>query len=350
MGLDFFRTAVALTQRHRQRGQIVRHSIQTNGIALDAEWCAFFREHDFLVGLSIDGPPAMHDAYRKDRRGQGSAALALRAWRLLQAHGVETNVLCSVHHANAHAALEVYRYLRDTLGATHLQFIPIVERASAALLPLLEQRRGRQRPLIRQQDTRQQDTRQQDSPQEDGVTSRSVTGEAFGQFLIAVFDEWLTHDVGEVFVTTFDAALGNWMGMPSLCVFSPYCGRSLALEHNGDVYACDHYVEPDFRLGNITHEALTDLLDSEAQQRFGRDKFDALPACCRECDVLFACYGECPRNRFAHSPTGEPGLNVLCAGYRRFFRHIDAPMSRMAALVGQGRQAAEIMTPETACA
>lgn len=335
MGLDFFRTTVALTARHRRPRQVVRHSIQTNGVLLDDAWCAFFREHDFLVGLSIDGPPAMHDAYRKDRRGQGTSTLVLKAWERLQRHGVDSNVLCSVHKANSDAPLPVYRYLRDTLGARHIQFIPIVERATPECLPLLERgKKAGQSFLYRQQGR--------------CVSSRSVEAAAFGDFLVAIFDEWLAHDVGEVFVGTFDAALGNWLGMPSLCIFSPYCGRSLALAHNGDVYACDHFVEPDCRLGNIHRDRLPDLLDGDRQQRFGQAKFAALPEQCRSCDVLFACYGECPRNRFATTAAGEPGLNYLCAGYRRFFRHIDAPMTRMASLLSQGRGAAEIMQAETA--
>ncbi|MDR2637427.1 MAG: SPASM domain-containing protein, partial [Zoogloeaceae bacterium] len=303
-------TAVALVARTRRPGQRVRHSLQTNGILLDDEWCAFLAAHDFLVGLSVDGPPELHDAYRKDKRGQGSAALVLAAWWRLRAHGVETNLLCAVHRANMEAPLEVYRYLRDELGADHLQFIPVVARDS-----------------------------------EGRVTARSVAPEAWGAFLIGVFDEWLARDVGEVFVTQFDAALGNWMGMPSLCVFSPYCGRSLALLHDGDVYACDHFVSPEFRLGNLTQTPLVELLDSEAQQSFGAAKWHALPETCRQCDVLFACYGECPRNRFTRTPEGEAGLNYLCAGYRAFFRHIDAPMRRMAELVGQGRAASEIGNP-----
>jgi len=328
MGLDFFREAVALVERYRHPGQRVWHSLQTNGVQLDEEWCRFFLAHGFLVGLSVDGPPALHDAYRLDKRGQGTAALVRRAWDLLRAHGVETNVLCSIHPRNSHAPLEVYRYLRDELGATHLQFIPIVERATSETLIRLEgQMQGR--PLYRQQGGL--------------VSSRSVQPEAFGAFLVQVFDEWLTHDVGRVFISTFDAALGNWMGMPSLCVFSPYCGRSLALEHNGDVYACDHYVEPGFRLGNVREDRLEDLLNSPSQQAFGQLKFDSLPQCCRDCEVLFACYGECPRNRFAFSPAGEPGLNYLCAGYRQFFQHIDAPMNRMVSLLNEGASPANIM-------
>jgi uncharacterized protein len=307
MGLAFFEMAAALTARHQRSGQHVRHSLQTNGILLDEHWCAFLREHDFLVGLSLDGPPELHDVYRKDKRGQGSAALVLQAWRRLRTHGVETNLLCSVHRANAQKPREVYAYLRDELGAEHIQFLPIVEQDKAG-----------------------------------GVTEHSVTPEAYGEFLIAVFDDWLENDVGEVFVTNFDAALGNWLGMPSLCVFSPYCGRSLALAHNGDVYACDHFFAPDFHLGNIGRTPLAELLDSDAQQRFGETKWNALPERCRQCDVLFACYGECPRNRFLSTPEGEPGLNYLCAGYQGFFRHIDAPMRQMAELVGQGRAASEI--------
>ena len=191
------------------------------------------------------------------------------------------------------------------------------------------ERPGGKRPLYRQQGSL--------------VTDRSVKAEQFGRFLCDIFDEWVTRDVGKVFVQTFDVALGSWVGQHNLCIFSPTCGNALALEHNGDVYSCDHYVEPDYLLGNLKDTPLLELVASDKQRKFGQDKFDSLPKYCRDCEVLFACYGECPRNRFISAPDGEPGLNYLCAGYKQFFKHIDAPMRTMASLIRQGRYADEIM-------
>ena len=336
MGLDFFKRAVELTAKYRKPKQNVLHTIQTNGLLLDDEWCAFLKKHNFLVGLSIDGPREMHDAYRVDKRGGGSYDLVMRAWERLQRHGVDCNILCTVHAANADHPLDVYRFFRDQMGAAFLQFIPIVERATPELLPVANsgwgERPGGERPLYRQRGNL--------------VTDRSVRAEQFGRFLRDIYDEWITHDVGKVFVQTFDVALGSWVGQHNLCIFSPTCGNALALEHNGDVYSCDHYVEPDYLLGNIKDQHMLELVTSDRQRKFGQDKFDSLPQYCRDCEVLFACYGECPRNRFIETPDGEPGLNYLCAGYKQFFNHIDPTMRIMANLVRQGRYADEIMEME----
>jgi uncharacterized protein len=333
MGLDFFKRSIDLVAKHRKPNQKLLHTIQTNGLLIDDEWCAFLKEHNFLVGLSIDGPQGMHDAYRVDKRGGGSFRLVMRAWELLRRHGVDCNVLCTVHAANADHPLEVYRFFRDHLQANFIQFIPIVERATKELLPVANrgwgERPGGERPLYLQRGNL--------------VTDRSVGADQFGRFLCAIFDEWVKHDVGKVFVQTFDVALGSWIGQHNLCIFSPTCGNALALEHNGDVYSCDHYVEPDYLLGNIKNTHMLELVASEKQQKFGQHKFDSLPKYCRDCEVLFACYGECPRNRFILTPDGEPGLNYLCAGYKQFFKHIDAPMRTMARLVREGRYADEIM-------
>ncbi len=333
MGLDFFRTAVERANRYRKPGQTVLHTIQTNGVLLDDEWGAFFKENGFLVGLSVDGPREMHDAYRVDRGGAGSFDRVMRGFDVLRRHGVDVNILCTIHAANAGRPLEVYRFFRDDLGIQFLQFIPIVERSTAELLPLANRGWGEReegpRPLYTQRG--------------DLVTERSVGAEAFGRFLIAIFDEWVRRDVGKVFVQTFDVALGSWLGQHNLCIFAPTCGDALALEHNGDLYSCDHFVEPAYRLGNIRETPLLELVSSERQRKFGRDKRDLLPKYCRECQVLFACHGECPRNRFLHAPDGEPGLNYLCAGYKLFFEHIDGPMRTMANLLREGRYADEIM-------
>lgn len=333
MGLDFYKRAMALVAEHRRPGQQVVNVIQTNGLLLDDEWCVFLKENQFLVGLSIDGPGDLHDAYRVDKRGGGSFHLVMRAWRTLRKHAVDTNVLCTLNARNAGCPLEVYRFFRDELEAGFIQFIPIVERATAETLPIAN-RGWRERPGGPRIAYLQRGNL---------VSQRSVSAQQFGEFLVQVFDEWVARDVGRVFVQTFDAALASWMGRPSLCLFAPTCGRALALEHNGDLYSCDHYVERQHLLGNIRKTPLHDLVGSPAQHKFGQAKQASLPRHCRDCEVLFACHGECPRNRFIRSPSGEPGLNYLCAGYKRFFGHIDSPMKAMADLLCQGRFADEIM-------
>jgi uncharacterized protein len=333
MGLDFFRRATEYVAQYRKPDQSILHTIQTNGTLLNDEWCAFFKEHHFLIGLSVDGPKPMHDAYRVDKQGAGSFDQVMRGYEALRRIGVDVNILCTIHAANADHPLEVYRFFRDDLQVAYLQFIPIVERTTEALIPLANlgwgKRPGGDRPLYTQHGAQ--------------VTSRSVRAEQFGRFLIAIFDEWVRRDVGKVFVQSFDVALGSWLGQHSLCVFSPTCGKALALEHNGDLYSCDHYVEPEYHLGNIRKTPMAELVASQKQRAFGQHKFDSLPKYCRECEVLFACYGECPRNRFIATPDGEPGLNYLCAGYKLFFNHIDTAMKTLASLLRQGRFADEIM-------
>jgi len=315
MGVEFFRQAVAIAEAEKRPGQRLHHTIQTNGTLLTDEWCALLAEHRFLVGLSIDGPPHLHDVFRVDKRGGPTFEKARRGWDLLQAHGVDTNILCSVHAANQDHPLEVYRFLRDDLGARHIQFIPIVERDN--------------------------DTGFQEG---DAVTDRSVDPDAWGRFLNTVFDEWLTRDVGTVFVQMFDAALAAWLDLPAtMCIFAETCGNAVALEHNGDLYACDHYVEPGYLLGNIMDTHMVELVASPRQRAFGDAKRDTLPRYCLECPVRFACNGECPKNRFKLTPDGEPGLNYLCAGYKAFFTHIDGPVRLMADLLRRGRDADEVM-------
>ena len=332
-GLEFFKLSVVLAERYRKPHQRILHTLQTNGTLIDDEWASFLKKNNYLVGLSIDGPRAMHDAYRVDKQGQGSFDSVMRAWQCLQRHKVDVNVLCTVHAANAEYPLEVYKFFRDELGAQFIQLIPIVERATPETLHLANQgwggRTGADRPLYRQEG--------------ELVTERSVGAVQFGRFLTTVFDEWIKRDVGTIFVTTFDVALGSWMGQHNSCVVSPICGGSLAMEHGGDVYSCDHFVEPDYYLGNIRDTPLGALARSDKQRQFGEAKYEKLPKYCKECSVLFACYGECPRNRFIRTPDGEEGLNYLCAGYKAFFTHIAKPMQRMAELVSQGRYADEIM-------
>ena len=342
MGLEFFQKSIALVEKYKRPGQTILHTMQTNGTLLDDDFCAFLKQNNFLVGLSVDGPKPMHDAYRVNKGGAGTFDMVMRGFERLRKHDVDVNILCTVHAANADHGLEVYRYFRDELQAKYMQFIPIVERTTKELLPLANmgwgERAGADRPLYTQHGGL--------------VTERTVGAEQFGRFLIAIFDEWVKWDVGTVFVQTFDVSLGSWVGQHNLCIFSPTCGGALALEHNGDVYSCDHFVEPDYLLGNILETPLVQLVSSKKQHDFGQAKLDTLPKYCQECDVRFACHGECPRNRFISTPDGEPGLNYLCAGYKMFFRHIDPAMKTMASLIRQGRFADEIMqqpgAPDTA--
>jgi uncharacterized protein len=315
MGVGFFRRAIELAELHKRPGQVLQHTIQTNGTLLTDEWCELFHDHHFLVGLSIDGPSALHDTYRVDKKGRPTFDKVMRGHQLLVAHDVDYNVLCTVNAANQHHPLEVYRFFRDDLGARYIQFIPIVERDN--------------------------ETGFQEG---ESVTDRSVESESWGQFLTTIFDEWVVRDVGTVFVPTFDAALASWYGAPaSLCVFAETCGNAVALEHNGDVYSCDHFVEPDYLLGNIGSTHLLDLLASPEQRAFGEAKRDSLPTYCLQCEVRFACNGECPKNRFILTPDGQPGLNYLCAGYKSFFVHIDGLMKIMASLLREGRLAGDVM-------
>jgi uncharacterized protein len=334
MGLDFFRRSVEYCERHKRPGQRVLYTIQTNGTKLDDDWCAFFSEHGFLVGLSVDGPKELHDTYRVNKGGTGTFDQVMHGLDTLKRHNVDFNILCTVHAANQHYPLKVYRFFRDELEARHIQFIPIIERVTEALLPAANlgwsERPGGDRPLYTL----------------DGnlVTDRSVQPEPYGRFLIAIFDVWVKRDVGTVFVQHFDSALANWLGVSgAVCIFTETCGQALALEHNGDVYSCDHFVEPKYKLGNIQETHLVQLLTSPQQVQFGRDKRDTLPRYCRECEVRFACHGECPKNRFIHTPDGEPGLNYLCAAYKAFFTHIDRPMKMMARLLRGGGYADEAM-------
>ncbi|MCZ7588933.1 MAG: anaerobic sulfatase maturase [Gaiella sp.] len=331
MGLDFFRRSVELAERHLRPGQRAVYTIQTNGTLLDPEWAAFLREHGFLVGISIDGPRELHDAYRVNKGGKGSFDQVMQGLGHLREAGVEWNALTTIHAANAGRGGEVYRFLRDECRARFVQLIPIIERVAEAdgedTVPWAS---WRDRPLYVQEGDR--------------VTGRSVTAEQYGRFLIDVFEEWVRRDVGEVYVQLFDVALANWVGEPpGLCVHSETCGLALALEHTGDVYSCDHFVEPRFRLGNVRETHMLELVASQRQRRFGLDKRDTLPRYCRECDVRFACHGGCPKDRFVRTPDGEPGLNYLCAGYKAFFHHVERPMRFMAEQLRHGRAPAELM-------
>ncbi len=314
MGLDFYRRAVVLAERYCRPGQRVEHALQTNGTLLTKEWRRFLRAKDFLVGLSVDGPREMHDAYRRDKQGNGTFDRVMRGMEHLQSADLRFNVLCTVNAANVEHPVDVYRFFRDDCGARFIQFIPIVARPEGTSCG-------------------------------SGSSAGQISAEQWGRFLISVFDEWLRRDVGRVFVQTFEAALASWMaaGAP-LCVFAEVCGRAIALEHNGDVYSCDHFVDPGHFLGNLADRTLVEMVSSDQQVSFGDAKRTGLPEECLRCDVLFACNGECPKNRFVPAPDQEAGVNYLCRGYKAFFHHIDGPMRLMAALVRDGRQAAEIMS------
>ncbi len=307
LGLDFFRRVVALQRRHLPPGWTCTNALQTNGTLLDETWCAFLREEGFLVGISLDGPAALHDRYRRDKRERPTQAAVLRGLRLLQRGGVEHNVLCVVHAGNAPHPLAVYRFFRD-LGVRWLQFIPLVEW------------------------------------QGDGVSSRSVAPEAYGAFLCAIFDEWLRHDVGRVFVQLFEECAAVWAGLPAnLCVLQERCGAALVVEHNGDVYACDHFVMPEYRLGNLAVDELGTLAASPRLRAFGDAKRDTLPPACLACDVRFICHGGCPKDRWPQGASALSGRNYLCAGYQAFFRHVDPAMREIAALWHRGEDPARVM-------
>jgi uncharacterized protein len=334
MGLPFFARAAELVEKYRRPGQQVQQTFQTNGLLLDDAWCAFFKKHDFLVGLSVDGPRELHDAYRRDRRGQGTFDRVMEGWRHLRAHDVPFNVLCTVNAANQERGREVYRFFRDELGASWIQFIPIVERATEETLAVANQgwsdRPGpEKRPLYTQTGGL--------------VTERSVGGAQYGRFLIDVFEEWVRRDVGRVFVQLFDVTLEAHFGRHLLCIHAPTCGYGPALEHNGDLYTCDHFVEPGQELGNIHRTPLVELVASPKLRRFGDDKRDRLTRQCQRCEVRFLCNGGCPKDRFATSSDGEPGHNYMCAGLEAFFQHTRPAMQVMANLFRSGKAPAEVM-------
>jgi uncharacterized protein len=315
MGLDFFRRSIELQKKYQKPATRIENTFQTNGILLNDEWCRFFHDNNFLIGLSLDGPQELHDFYRKDKGGRGTFDRVMKAARLLQKHQVEFNILCAVNAKNADYPLEVYRFFRDDLGTSYIQFIPVVERDN-------------------------------ESGFQEGskATNRSVGSHQWGRFLIEIFDEWVKRDVGQTFVLNFDGALAGWLDRAgTVCIFAPACGQGTALEHNGDLYSCDHFVEPNYLLGNILKTPLIELVASDQQRKFGQDKRDTLPHYCLKCEFIHICNGECPKNRFIETPDGEAGLNYLCAGYKAFFEHADRPMQIMAGLLRQGRLAEEIM-------
>lgn len=334
LGVGFFRHVVELQQKYAA-GKKIANALQTNGTLLDDEWCEFLTASRFLVGLSIDGPRELHDRYRVDKHQKPTFDAVVRGLDFLKKHETDFNTLTVVNRANSQRPLDVYRFLKE-IGSGYLQFIPLVERLPDGPLKVLNNEVALDfaEPLLPGGEPGRT------SP----VTGWSVEAKQYGEFLCSIFDEWVRQDVGRYFVQIFDVALGNWMGLGStLCVFAEKCGVALAMEHNGDVYSCDHYVYPRYKLGNLMNAGLAQMIYSPEQQKFGSDKLDSLPKYCRDCEVRFACNGECPKHRFINTPEGEPGLNYLCPAYKRFFNHIDPYMKAMADLLSAGRPAADLM-------
>jgi uncharacterized protein len=310
LGLDYFRRIVELEQKHCPAGKRVANSIQTNGVLLNEEWCEFFAAQKFGVGLSVDGPAHLHDAYRVTKGQSPTHRQVMQSYRMLRRHGIPVDLLCVVHAQNVKHPLDVYRFFKE-IGAQYLSFIPLVEM----------------------------------QPGSSGdIGERSVPAAAFGEFLCAIYDEWVRHDMGRMIVQIFEEAARPAYGLRhSLCIFRPTCGDVPVIEHNGDFYQCDHFVTPEHRLGNILTTPLGEMIDSPAQEAFGRSKQETLPRYCRGCEVLDMCNGGCPKDRIIPTPDGEPGLNYLCEGYRRFFNHSRPYTQRMAQLAWAGKQPEQLM-------
>lgn len=324
MGLDFFRKAIELQEKYRN-GKKIENAFQTNGTRLDDDWCSFFHDNKILVGISIDGEEHNHDHYRKTFSGRPTFKRVMKGIEMLHRHKVEFNTLSVVNSYNVHFALETYRFLKR-IGSGFIQFLPVAERSC---------------------DDIGEDGLNLVSPGFAGVarvTEWSVGAGDFGDFLIAIFDEWVRNDVARYFVQIFDATLANYVGEnPGLCVFNDTCGDALVMEHNGDLFSCDHFVYPEYFLGNINDTGLIDLVRSQKQFDFGIGKRNSLPEYCLRCEVRYACHGECPKHRFILTPDGKPGLNYLCRGYRRFFKHVEPYMEFMAGELKGKRPPANVM-------
>jgi uncharacterized protein len=321
--LSFYKRAVELQKQYAQ-GRHIDNSIQTNGTLLNDEWCKFFKENNFLVGISIDGPKEFHDEYRRDKMGRPSFHRVMRGIELLKKHEVEFNCLAVVNDYNVDYPLEFYNFFKE-IGCQYIQFTPIVER-------------------IRKNNSLLKLATAKQTEDEVDLAPYTVPADKWGNFLCAIFDEWIKEDVGKIYIQIFDSTLANWVGeQPSVCTMAKTCGHAGAMEFNGDVYSCDHFVFPEYRLGNIYNKTLTSMMYSDEQMKFGNDKFDTLPKQCRECDFLFACYGECPKNRFIKDKYGNEGLNYLCQGYYKFFSHVAPYMDFMKKELQAQRPPANVM-------
>jgi uncharacterized protein len=332
LGLDFFRKVISLQAKHARPGQKIDNDLQTNGTLIDEEWCRFLKENRFLVGLSVDGPRDIHDQCRRERDGSPSFGKVMAAARLLKKHGVQFNTLTCVHRYNARRPLDVYRFLRREIESTHMQFIPIVE-------PRSFETRSPQ-TLAAESLPRDGDPEARPGHSNSIVTDWSVDPDDWGYFLCKTFDEWKQRDLGRAFVNHFETLVAQHMGYPSqLCVYGEFCGKAVAVEHNGDVYACDHYVYPEYRIGNCGTSKLHRTVLSRAQVKFGYAKNESLPGQCRKCPFLQDCWGECPKNRLIRTRDGEPGLNYLCRGFKQYFAHAIPEVDRIVAdLLREGRQ------------
>ena len=325
MGVEFFKKAVAL-QKQYGNGRRITNTLQTNGILLNDEWCSFLAENSFLVGLSLDGPSKIHDRFRKDRNGKSTFDRTMQALEMMKRHMIEFNVLACINRESAKRPREVYRFFKKN-GIRFIQFIPVVER-------YMDQNDGKDGFRLTRPDYRE----------DFAVAPWSVDPHAYGDFLIGVFDEWIRQDVGKVFIMNFEWTLASWMGTPQAsCVHAARCGQALILEHNGDVYSCDHYMFPEYRIGNILTDDLAVMVVSEKQRAFGESKEKSLPDTCSHCEMLFACHGGCLKHRFAKSPEGEPGMNYLCPGAKRYFGHVEKTMNTMAELIKRGIPVSRIM-------
>lgn len=329
MGLDFYRKVIALQSKYSQ-GKVITNSLQTNGTLLNEEWGQFLAEHNFLVGLSIDGPQEIHDYFRVDRGGRPTFNKVYAALQLLKKYQVSFNVLTCVTSASSSKAVEIYRFFKNE-GVKHIQFIPIVERLPDAEALNLGLRHATP-PKVSQKNAHSI------------VSEWTVESEKYGDFLIAIFEEWVRHDVGDIYVMNFEQSLTSWLGLPSTtCIFSETCGRAGIVEHNGDVFSCDHYMYPEYKIGNIYENDFVEMIDSNQQREFGLNKKQSLPSYCENCEVKFACHGECPKHRFLTTPDGEAGLNYLCSGYKKYFHHIHRYMKVFAQLIDNGLPASDIM-------
>lgn len=318
--LAFYEKVVRLQQRYA-RGRRIANSLQTNGTLINDDWARFFHDQGWLIGVSLDGPEAYHDAFRRTRGGGPSFRNVIRGIDILNRHAVEWNALAVANRLNGDHPLSFYRFFKN-IGCRYIQVTPVVERLA-----------------------HHDDGRQLASLVDEGqLAPFSIRPKQWGNFLCTIFDEWVRHDVSMFFINIFDATLANWVGVaPGLCTMAKHCGHAGVMEHNGDVYSCDHFVFPEYKLGNIHEQSLVEMMYSERQRRFGRAKADSLPTQCRECQWLNACHGECPRNRFIRTANGEPGLNYLCEGYRQYFSHVAPYMDVMKHLLGEKRPPAEIM-------
>jgi uncharacterized protein len=325
LGIDFFKKSINMQKKY-SNGKIIENTLQTNGVMLNDAWCSFFSENDFLIGLSIDGPREIHDKYRTFKSGHASFDKVVNGIECMKKHGVEFNTLTCVQRDNSCKPLEVYNFLKE-IGSKWMQFIPVVERVTSGLT-------ADKLKLV-----------SPDYLQDAKVTEWSVRPLQYGKFLTAIFDKWIRNDVGSIFIQLFDISLELWyLNHSNLCIFQETCGNALAIEHNGDIYSCDHYVYPQNKLGNIMDTPLKVIVNSEKQQLFGINKKANLPKYCRNCKVKFACNGECPKHRFLKSPDGEYGLNYLCEGYKHFFNYIDIYMNFMSEELKNKRPPANVMS------